>query len=288
MLDQDPAIPHISVWLKGIQNDRFRNYFINRFADVMNTNYQYERISAIEQNMYNLTRDEMYNEFMRWGDPGNIPGQMMAFTGNHLTLQQQFMLRTEQVRNHIQSNFNLPNLVNLTLDVIPANAGKIQISTITPDNYPWDGVYFNGIPLGITAEAAPGFYFSHWKNNGLIADTLNAHFLDTLNVETTRFTAVFEEEHVGASQLTADAEDFYLFPNPAENVIYISNKSRLNAEYQIIDQKGQIMLQGRINSAQNESAVNISTLKPSFYVVRIKGNSMVPVNLRFIKTGYQR
>jgi hypothetical protein len=287
MLDQDPAIPYISVWLKGIQNDRFRNYFINRFADVMNTNYQYEHISSIEHNMYNLTRDEMVNEFMRWGDPGNIPGQMMAFTGNHLTLQQQFMQRTEQVRNHIQNNFSLPNQVNLTLDVIPAGAGKIHISTITPDIYPWDGVYFNGIPVSITAEAAPGYYFSYWENNGLIADTLNAHFLDTLNAESIRFTAVFGEEHVGASQLTADATDFSLYPNPAENLIYISNKSRCNAEYQIIDQKGQVLQQGHLNGSGTESAINISALQPSFYLVRIMGSSMAPVNLLFVKTGSQ-
>ncbi|MBK9458379.1 MAG: hypothetical protein IPN94_02820, partial [Sphingobacteriales bacterium] len=32
MLDQDPANPYINVWLKSLQNERFRNYFINRYA----------------------------------------------------------------------------------------------------------------------------------------------------------------------------------------------------------------------------------------------------------------
>jgi len=121
----------------------------------------------------------------------------------------------------------------------------------------------------------------------LIADTLNAHFLDTLNTESIRFTAIFGEEHVGTSQLTAEAKDFSLYPNPAENVIYISNKSRLNAEYQIIDQKGQILQQGHLDSTGTERAVNISALQASVYLVRITGSSMVPVNLRFVKTGNQ-
>lgn len=288
MLDQDPANPHISVWLKGIQNDRFRNYFINRFADVMNTNYQYGNISAIEQNMFSLTRDEMTNEFMRWGDPNNIPGQMMAFTGNHLTLKQQFLQRTEQVRNHIQSNFNLPNQVNLTLNVVPEGAGSIHISTITPENYPWHGVYFNGIPVSITAEPAPGYYFSYWGNNGLISDTLNAVFLDTLNAETIDFTAYFGELHVGTNPLATAEQGFSLYPNPAGDVIYLSNQRNAEAAYRIYDMNGHPLKEGIIHQQETKTAINISNLKPSVYLLRIMDPEKGPVHLRFIKAADQR
>ena len=105
MLTQNPANPFIGIWLKGIQNNKFRDYFINRFADVMNTSYKFDRLSAIENNMYNQTILEMPNEFMRWGDPNNITGQMNNFQNNHLVLLDQLSLRTEQVRNYIKNDF---------------------------------------------------------------------------------------------------------------------------------------------------------------------------------------
>ncbi len=283
MLDQDPSIPHISVWLKGMQNNRFRNYFINRFADLMNSNYLFEHISAIEQNMFALTRDEMVNEYSRWGDPNNIPEQMMAFTGNHLTLQQQFQMRTEQVRNHIVSNLGLPNQVNLSLNVVPEGAGKIHISTITPDTYPWNGVYFNGVPVSITAEPAPGYYFSYWGNNGLIADTLNVQFLDTLNAETIDFTAYFGEEHVGTGQIAAGEDGFSLYPNPAGDVIYLSNLKHKEAVYTLYDMNGHLLKEGIIRETDTQTVINISNLTPSVYLMRVMDPTDGPVHLRFIK-----
>ncbi|MFH1120961.1 MAG: CotH kinase family protein [Bacteroidota bacterium] len=284
MLGQDPSIPHIGIWLKGMQNNRFRNYFINRFADLMNSNYLFENISAIEQNMFELTREEMYNEFMRWGDPNNIPGQMMSFTGNHLTLQQQFLMRTEQVRNHIQSNLGLPNQVGLSLNVIPEGAGTIHISTITPETYPWEGVYFNGVPVSITAEAAPGYYFSHWGNNGLISDTLNAGFLDMLNAETIDFMAYFGEEHVGTGQLAAGEPGFTLYPNPAGDVIYLSNKTSKDASYRLYDVNGHLLREGIILESEQRMTINIRNLAPSVYILRIMDPAEGPVHLRFIRS----
>ena len=52
MMTFDPANPYISIWQKSMLNDRFRNYFVNRFADVMNTAYKLDRISAVENSMF--------------------------------------------------------------------------------------------------------------------------------------------------------------------------------------------------------------------------------------------
>jgi hypothetical protein len=39
MMTQSTSVPYINIWLQGIQNDEFKNYFINRYADIMNTAY---------------------------------------------------------------------------------------------------------------------------------------------------------------------------------------------------------------------------------------------------------
>ncbi|NOU46907.1 MAG: T9SS type A sorting domain-containing protein [Bacteroidales bacterium] len=285
MLGQDPSIPYISVWLKGIQNNRFRDYFINRFADQMNTIYRYERLSAIENNMYSLTFPEMPNEFARWGDPNNIPMQMFAFGSNHITLREQYLQRTPQVRNHILSNFNLPGLVDLSLDVFPAEAGSIRISTIKPESYPWQGIYFNGVPVSITAEPVQGYTFSHWAANGLITDTLNPVFRDTLNVANISFVAFFEDETTAVQAVTAKQTRFSLFPIPAIDVLYIAGDSKSDSHYQIIDLNGRIMKSGFINST--ETTVDISALSAGVYLMRITNQHQQQEQLRFVKVKKQ-
>jgi hypothetical protein len=51
--------------------------------------------------------------------------------------------------------------------------GEIQLNTIRPTVYPWNGFYFDGVPIQMTAIAKPGYKFSHWEPNAFITDTLN-------------------------------------------------------------------------------------------------------------------
>ncbi len=282
LLGQDPGSPYVCVFLKGIQNERFRNYFINRFADLMNTNYSADRLTSIENTMYSLTFPEMPNEYARWGDPNNIPQQMFAFNSNHLTLRNQFIERSPQVRNHLMSHFNLPNQVDVTLDVFPAESGTVQISTVTPDIYPWQGIYFNGIPVSITAQAAEGFSFSHWLPNGIIADTLNPVFMDTLVTQGLNFTAVFEDETTGNQEINPIASKFTIHPNPASDRLYLSGKMLAGTQYQIVDQFGRSLQSGNILS--NESAeIEITSLRPGTYVLQLIGTAGETEKLRFVK-----
>jgi hypothetical protein len=192
IFSQDPNIPYVNIWLQSIQNNRFRDYFINRYADVMNTTYGTARTQAIDDIFYNLMVPEMPNEFARWGDPWNIEAQMEAYQQNHLTFQSQLAERTNQVRDHIKNNFALPNQVDVNLNVFPSGSGSIRISTIEPDAYPWQGVYFNGVPVRLEAVAGPGYHFVQWGENGLVGDLLDPVFLDTLDVLDISFDAYFE------------------------------------------------------------------------------------------------
>ncbi len=114
--------------------------------------------------------------------------------------------------------------MDVTLNVYPEGAGTIHISTITPDTYPWQGVYFNGIPVKIEAVANEGYNFLHWGNNGLIPDTLNAVFLDILNTEAISFDAYFEEIATSIPD-TEEDNGFALYPNPANDIIYLKRGS---------------------------------------------------------------
>lgn len=284
MMTYDANNAYVHIWQKGIQNDRFRNYFINRFADVMNTNYRLDRISAIENNLYNLTVVEMQNEYARWGDPNHIPEQMADFTANHQALQSQLAERTTQVRNHMLTNFNLPNLVDVTLDVYPEGAGTIHISTIAPDEYPWQGVYFNGVPVKIEAIANEDYSFLNWGENGLIADTLNPVFLDTLNTTSVSFDAYFEYLATDIAKIEKQSY-FILYPNPASDFVLIRSSLPFgkDATYQVMDIEGRSIVKGTLTNEKKEARINVSMLPSSIYIIKINEPDKNTQVLRFVK-----
>jgi hypothetical protein len=235
--------------------------------------------------MYNLTVTEMPKEYARWGDPNNIPQQMMNFTDNHYILQSQFAERTTQVRNHIQTNFNLPNQVDLTLNVYPEGAGKIRISTITPDIYPWQGVYFNGVPVQIEAIPDEGYNFLHWVPNSLISDTLNSAFLGILNTDAISFDAYFEEIATGVPS-NEESSGFSVYPNPAHDILNIrNNKIQKDYHYEILDLNGKIVLKGFVSGGNYTHQLTINSIPPSVYLLRITNKEGKECQFRFIKMG---
>ena len=62
--------------------------------------------------------------------------------------------------------------------------GNVKINTIIPDSLPWQGLYFDGNPVDITAIPDSGYMFSHWASNMVITgnDTLNQKL--NVNVDT--------------------------------------------------------------------------------------------------------
>jgi len=232
MINFSNTNPYLNIWKKSMLNQKFRNYFINRFADLMNTSFIFNRLSSIANSMYNQTIDEMPKEFNLYKDTSSVSLLMTKFNNNHLEFLLQLSKRTEQVRNHIQSNFSLSGQVDVTLNVVPAGAGKIKINTVFPDSLPWTGVYFNGNPVQITAFPNPGFNFVYWDTNSvLIAQNINQTL--NLNIPTdVNFNAVFEpDSFVGKlaitelnfhSDETKDAGDWIEFLNYGNGPIDIS------------------------------------------------------------------
>ncbi len=191
MLGHGTGNPYLAIWNRGLENEAYKNYFINRYADVMNTAYSPSRLLAIDNEFFNQTVIEMANEYQRWGDPWNVPQSLNDFNNNHLIFQSELTCRSEQVRNHVVDNFDLNGQVDVTINVSPAGAGRILLNTITPEDLPWTGIYFDGVPVTMTAIANPGYSFDHWLSENIIL-TPEGDSVLILNVdETDSFTAYF-------------------------------------------------------------------------------------------------
>ncbi len=262
VLAADPNNPFINVFLKGVQNTRFKRYFINRYADLMNTSYQYTRLSSVANAMFNQTAIEMPKEYARWGDPNNINGQMTDFGNNHQTFLSELAVRTGQVRDDIQSNFTLNGQVNVTLDVFPPGAGQIKISTITPGPLPWTGVYFDGNPVKMTAIPNPGYNFAYWDANAVLSaiDT-NIAIEPNINASTL-FRAVFAVNPTSIN--TAVNEGIYIYPNPSNGEFTVLMPTD-NAEITVWNTLGQLVFQ----TQATDKTMQLQVSENGIYIVRI-------------------
>lgn len=206
-----PMVPNeqSDIFNAMLGNETFRNYFVNRYADLINTTFQPGNVSALA---YQL-RDEIDAAMTRHGQRWNLPyNYWLAELEEVIGWNEQ---RIGYTRTQIQQHFGLAGQVDVELDVQPAGAGKIKISTVTPGSYPWTGVYFNGVPITITAMANPGYSFDHWEA-AMIGSSVSKDRSVTLNIDNnTKFVAHF----------TAGDGNLAAYPNPFIN--------RLDLEYTV-------------------------------------------------------
>ncbi len=234
-----PINPHVIILQNVLDNVSYKNYFVNRYADLINTTFQPNRMNAIANEMTSDLEPEMARHFTKWGGPIelfpslwvassiDVPTWKLQVDSMLLFLQQ----RPAYVRDHIETNFSLVKQVDITLEVEPKGAGVIKINTITPENLPWTGVYFDGVPVTVTALPNEGYTFNHWESN-VTPITNDKNISQTSNVAANdELTAYFN---------TLDFK-MNVYPNPASNVVNVAyevpNEQQLSIKIKSTDGK---------------------------------------------------
>ncbi|HOY30897.1 MAG TPA: CotH kinase family protein [Bacteroidales bacterium] len=155
-----------------LANQAYRNYFINRYADLINTLFTPQHFNATLNKFRNRLDHEMVRHFKRWGSGFSNPDWGINGHGsydnwkNYQLPELTAFCNNRQItaRNHIQETFGLKKQVPVTLNVYPPQAGKILINTISLEDMPWSGIYFDSVPVTITVIPNPGYHFSFWQS----------------------------------------------------------------------------------------------------------------------------
>lgn len=150
-----------------LENDQFRNQFINTFADHLNTSFREEVVLERIDELEKLYDPEIEEQIHRWG---NLGGSYGAWLENVESIREFARLRPMMVRQHIIDYFDLPGLATLTVQTDPTK-GYVRINTIdltansvgVNDPAQWTGIYFNSIPLEIEAIPFEGYHFVGWE-----------------------------------------------------------------------------------------------------------------------------
>lgn len=183
-----------------LDSEDFRNRFINRFADLLNSHFLTHRFNAIIEDAFEQLSpyQEIINE--RWGDAAMSSPPRPFTNGRKNSLLVWSSQHPIRQRNHISDYFDLNQLLELTLDVSDTDHGYIQINTIdinesTPglesSTYPWTGLYYAGVPVTITAKAKPGYTFVAWEGE---TEATNAYFTKSFEGESAWVKAIFAED----------------------------------------------------------------------------------------------
>jgi hypothetical protein len=155
---------------------------------------------------------------------------MTQYQNNMVTFKSELTNRSNTVRSNIITNFNLTGKYNLELQVQPRNAGVIQINTISPEEYPWTGVYFAGIPIKMEAKGMGNYVFDGWEPNAVIKNTANPVIDADVKVSGYKFIAKFRlqrrEETVTISEINYNSGEEF----PAGDWVELYNYGELNAD----------------------------------------------------------
>ncbi len=226
---------------KLLENNNFRNDFINRFADHMNTTFKPHRVIEVIDSMQMIYFQNMPENIHRWHSPdGNI-----NIWQNNVNIMRYFAnQRPQYMTQHVIDMWGLPGTAQVQLDVSDPAHGFIKISsvdinenTVAANNpvYPWEGKYFKAIPIPVKAIPKPGYMFVEWEGTGntnplievTLADNLYLKALFQVDPDYNYHPLVYINELMASNVQTIDDElgeydDWIELYNPNADTIDIA------------------------------------------------------------------
>jgi hypothetical protein len=233
---------------KLLENEQFKNEFIQRCASHMNTTFTPSRAVPVLDSLKAILLPEIPRHTGRWEESASFNNGW----ANNVAIMRTFAQKRQQyMLQHISEKFGLSGTAKLTYENALPAAGRVFINHVDLPVVGKTGTYFKDIPLICRAEANQGFRFAGW--GGVISssddsvsfilsadDTLKAYFeKDEAHV----FTGLRINEFMASNGSTIADEyggfdDWIeLYNNTAEPVdiggMYITDKLTAPGQYQI-------------------------------------------------------
>ena len=147
------------------QTTEFRNLFVNRFADELNSRFLPERVEEHIDSLALRITSEIPAHFDRWGAwPGNWQNRINAMI--NFAYERQFYMK-----QHIRNEFNLPAFHQLNIEITDLAEGWVQVNSLQIKENNWEGDYFQNVPIAVSAIAKPGYEFSHWISTSITSNS---------------------------------------------------------------------------------------------------------------------
>ncbi len=140
-----------------MDNPQFRNQFLLRSADLLNTTLHPEHVQPIINSLAEGIRPDIGFEIARWSSSGNWEESI-------LQLNQFAEKRPTILRQHYVDGFGLNGTAELT--VAPSDHGSILLNESWYPERPFTGTYFQGTTIQLRAIPDQGFQLVGWQVDG--------------------------------------------------------------------------------------------------------------------------
>jgi hypothetical protein len=209
---------------KLVTNIGFRNQFINRYADELNTRFLSENIKNHIDQIHQKIVPEIDAHYNIWGENPYLAtfyaNQMKIFAEN----------RSSFAKSHLKAKFNLPDFHTLTITSQNIAEGFVEINeNLKIQKSSWSGDYFETVPIQLRAIPEAGYEFSHWSGaisatNETISLDLNRaiEVIPNFTKSTSEVPLVINEINYKSSA-DFNADDWVELYNPNSFSIDISN-----------------------------------------------------------------
>ncbi|REL39074.1 T9SS C-terminal target domain-containing protein [Rhodohalobacter sp. SW132] len=176
-----------------MENDEFKNKFITRFTDLLNSSLKSERAESLLNTMKSTYLVEIDEHISRWREPTRDHWE------NDIETMRNFAKERENaVRSILDDKFSLGESNQITLSVNHPGMGTVKVNSLriehdlhgtTDELFPWSGSYFSNQLIRLIAIPEAGYSFYGWQGDlSSAADTveiilssameLTAHFTE--------------------------------------------------------------------------------------------------------------
>lgn len=148
-----------------LQNNTFRNEYINRYMDLLNTTLRCDKLLAHFDYIEKIIEPEMPNHGIFW----NVTPSP-DWENNRDTLRARIQERCNAFEKQFITCMNLLGPLAISIDVKPAGAGNVKYNSLQLNSYPWSGTYYQNKTapfletfLQASAIDTTAYVFDHWE-----------------------------------------------------------------------------------------------------------------------------
>jgi len=215
-----------SILLNSFKSDQFRNKFLNRNCDLLNTTLNQNYLIHLFDSLVTDISKAIPLQKLRW--PSSLP----EYSLNNNKIRNYIYKRPAYYREQLREYFELSGISKIDLSSDIDKACTFSVNSLENLNNLWQGYYLNDIPIEIVVHPNHGFKFVNWKigeNNFVFGDTLRLTLSDSTDIK-----AIFEEsveprpgmavinEIMYKSADNKDSDDWIEIHNPGDLEINIS------------------------------------------------------------------
>jgi len=162
---------HIPILNKLLTNTTFKQYYVMRYFDLLNSGLSCKRMTDILDSMILVIKPEMPGHIAKWG------GSMAAWQANVNDLRNFISARCDTITRLFNSCYNVTGPYTIKINVDPPNSGTVDFNSLNLTTFLWQGTYPGNLPNNLKAHAKTNYCFSHWTTK---THTLSPNMTDSV------------------------------------------------------------------------------------------------------------